>query len=189
MAGVVLFHSSLGLRPVEGAAAAMLRADGHDVLLPDLYAGRTADTLAAGLALMDQIGWPTIVGRAESALVDMPPDAVLAGLSMGAGVVGAVWPERPNARAVILLHAPAPIPDSALPGTAVSLHAAADDPFTPADAVEEWQSKAAEQRLVWTVFRYPGVGHFFTDESSPDYDARAAQSAWTRVRSLLTGVK
>jgi dienelactone hydrolase len=48
---IVLFHSALGLRAVERDIAATLRDDGHDVVVPDLYGGRTADTLEHGLAL------------------------------------------------------------------------------------------------------------------------------------------
>lgn len=189
MARIVLFHSSLGLRQVERDAAALLRADGHDVVLPDLYAGRTADALDAGLRLMDEIGWPAIVDRANAALEGEPPDPVLAGLSMGAGVVGAVWPQRPAAAAVVLLHAPAPIPASARPGTPATLHTAADDPFASTDAVTTWRENAARRNLIWTVYRYPGVGHFFTDPNSPDYDAHAAQTAWTRIRALLAKLR
>nr|QMS48216.1 dienelactone hydrolase family [uncultured bacterium] len=28
------------------------------------------------------------------------------------------------------------------------------------------------------VFRYPGVGHLFTDPDLPDHDAQAAEEAW-----------
>jgi dienelactone hydrolase len=39
MAHVVMFHSAYGLREAELTAAERLRAAGHDVLTPDMYAG------------------------------------------------------------------------------------------------------------------------------------------------------
>lgn len=43
-----------------------------------------------GFALMDRIGWETIVARARAAVRDLPPGTVLGGFSMGVGVVGSL---------------------------------------------------------------------------------------------------
>ena len=72
MASVVLFHSVLGLRPVELAAADKMRAAGHSVSVPDLFAGATADTVDRGMRLVEEIGWDTICERAQAALGDLP---------------------------------------------------------------------------------------------------------------------
>jgi dienelactone hydrolase len=40
---VVLFHSVYGLRPAVRAAAGRIRATGHEVVVPDLFDGRTTD--------------------------------------------------------------------------------------------------------------------------------------------------
>src|SRR5438067_1865185 len=50
MAHVALFHSMLGLRPVERLAAERLRQVGHLVTTPDLYDGRTASSMADGFS-------------------------------------------------------------------------------------------------------------------------------------------
>lgn len=63
MASVVLFHSVLGLRRVEAGAAERLRAAGHCVITPDLYAGATAASVEDGIEVMRSIGWDTICGR------------------------------------------------------------------------------------------------------------------------------
>lgn len=110
MTDIVVFHSVLGLRPVEHALAERLRAAGHRVVTPDLYAGRTAPTLDAGFALKDAVGWETITGRAAAAVRELPPETVLAGVSMGAGVVQAVLPHRPATSGVLMLHAVGALP-------------------------------------------------------------------------------
>lgn len=185
MAHVVLFHSVLGLRSAELTASERLRRAGHRVLTPDLFGGRRATTLDQGFRTVDEVGWTSVVERARRALRSMPDETVLAGLSMGAGVVGAVWPERPDAAGVLLLHAPAVLPASARPGLRVQLHAADPDDFAPPEQV------AALRKAAWTtgaeleVFRYPGAGHFYTDPESPDHDPAASELTWARVLDFL----
>ena len=50
MTGVILFHHALGLTPGVAAFADDLRGAGHEVHTPDLYDGRTFETLETGLA-------------------------------------------------------------------------------------------------------------------------------------------
>jgi dienelactone hydrolase len=119
MVQVVMFHSAYGLRQAEAGAAARLRAAGHDVITPDLYGGQTAGTLDAALALMGTVGWDLICARASQALEAVPGTAVLAGFSMGAGVIGSLWDQRRAAAGIVLLHGIAPLPASAQPGRGV----------------------------------------------------------------------
>jgi hypothetical protein len=63
---------------------------------PGLCGGQAAGTLDAVLALMGTVGWDLICARARQALEAVPGTAVLAGLSMGAGVIGSVSASRPT---------------------------------------------------------------------------------------------
>ncbi|MEA5367558.1 dienelactone hydrolase family protein [Amycolatopsis sp., V23-08] len=181
MVNIVVFHSVLGLRPVELGAAGRLRAAGHDVVTPDLYAGSTAPTLEEGFALMDHVGWTTISARASEAVRSVPPSSVLMGVSMGCGVVQSVLPERPDAAGVVLLHALGAIPSSARPGLPVQVHVADPDPIAPPAEVAAWRvvNPAAE------VFTYPGAGHFYTDAEGPDHNETASARTWQRVLDFL----
>ncbi|WP_247676600.1 dienelactone hydrolase family protein, partial [Micromonospora sp. M51] len=105
MRHVVLFHSVYGLRPAVRAAADRLRAAGHQVSTPDLYGVPAADTVEEGFALLDKIGQEVVLDRARAALRDLPPQTVLAGFSMGAGVAGALLAERPPRVDLLLPHA------------------------------------------------------------------------------------
>jgi dienelactone hydrolase len=182
---IVLFHSALGLRAVERDIAATLRGDGHDVVVPDLYGGRTVDTLEHGLALKDVVGWDAIRERARHALRDLPENTVLAGVSMGAGVVSEVWRHRPATPAVVLIHGYAVIPEHVATGVRASLHVANGDRFAADDTVSEWQIAAATRGVAAQVHRYADVGHFFTDPTCADYDEAAAQTLSQRVRTFL----
>lgn len=108
---VVVFHSMFGVRAVELSAAERMRAAGCHVVVPDLFAGEAVPGgIEAGFALMEHVGWPTIVDRARRALANVPEEAVLGGFSMGVGVIGELWPERLGAAAVFCPHAPRSVP-------------------------------------------------------------------------------
>jgi dienelactone hydrolase len=189
MANIVLFHSMLGLRPVELRAADRLRVAGHQVVTPDLYAGQTASTLDEGFRLKDhRIGWATIEQRAHQAVHNLPADTVLAGISMGAGVVSTLLPHRPDTAGVLLLHGLASIPTAARNGLPIQLHVADADEFAPPAEVSAWLDAATRTGADAQVFTYQHAGHFYTDTSLPDHHAWATTLTWQRVLDFLRTV-
>ncbi|MFF4874558.1 dienelactone hydrolase family protein [Micromonospora sp. NPDC000668] len=185
MRHVVLFHSVYGLRPAVRAAADRLRAAGHRVVTPDLYGVPATDTVEEGFALLDKIGQDVVLDRARAALRELPAEAVLAGFSMGAGVAGALLAERPDSAGLLLLHGTGGAPESVRPGLPVQLHLADPDPYDTPDEVDEWQRAMTEAGTDLTVFRYPGVGHLFTDPDVAEYAPEAAAATWPRVLAFL----
>lgn len=185
MSDIVVFHSVLGLRSVELGFARRLRAAGHRVTTPDLYDGRTASTLDEGFALKDAVGWETITRRARDAVRDLPAETVLAGVSMGAGVVQAVLPHRPGTAGVLMLHALGALPAGSRAGLPVEVHVADPDPITPPAQVAAWREAAARSGADARVYTYPGIGHFHTDEDGADHDEHAAALTWQRVEEFL----
>lgn len=181
----MVFHSVLGLRPVELGFAGRLRAAGHRVTTPDLYAGRTAPTLEEGFALKDAVGWETITRRARDAVRDLPEDTVLVGVSMGAGVVETVLPHRPGTAGVVLLHAVGALPAGVRAGLPVQVHVADHDPIAPPAQVAAWREAAARSGADARVYTYPGLGHFYTDADGPDHDVAGAELTWERVTGFL----
>ncbi|WP_410568374.1 dienelactone hydrolase family protein [Amycolatopsis sp. cmx-4-61] len=184
MTDIVVFHSVLGLRPVELGFADRLRAAGHRVTTPDLFDGRTASTLDDGFALKDAVGWETITRRAHDAVRDLPAKTVLVGVSMGAGVVETVLPHRPAAAGVLFLHALGALPARA--GLPVQVHVADPDPIAPPAQVAAWREAAAKSGADARVYTYPGIGHFYTDAAGPEYNAAAAELTWDRVAAFLS---
>jgi dienelactone hydrolase len=168
MKSVILFHSVMGLRKVEKDAA---------------------DTIAEGFTLMGEIGWSTVCERAEKAAAELPESTVLAGLSMGAGIVGSLWPKRRLTAGVLLIHGIADIPNNARAGLPLEVHIADPDHFVRDPQMSDWQTAAKQVGLAAELFRYPGVGHFYTDATSPDYDAKAAALTWERALTFLNGLK
>ena len=83
MADVVLFHHALGLTPGTVAFADELRGAGHTVRTPDLFDGRTFDTIEEGVGYAQEIGFGEVMARGDRAVEGLPSGLVYAGFSLG----------------------------------------------------------------------------------------------------------
>lgn len=185
MASILLLHSIRGLRAVERAAAARWRAEGHAVATPDLFDGAVPETLEAGFALVEAVGDEGLLARATAAAAALPENAVLAGLSMGAGIAATLWAARPQTAGVLLLHGIGPVPEAPRPGTPLAAHIAEPDPFESDEWIDWWQDQAVARGLAPRLYRYPGAGHLFTDATIEDDDPAAAALLWHRSSAFL----
>lgn len=194
MVTVVMFHSALGLRPGVHHLADALRVGGHEVHTPDLYGGRTAADTEEGVRLRDEIGFTTLLARAEASLLDLPDELVFVGLSMGAAPAQLFGATRPGARGVVCLHgalAPQDLGLSGWPPVPVQVHVTPDDPWVDDAGVAALLTSAGVDedgsvaRGGAAVHHYPGTGHLFTDPDLPDHDADAAAAATSRVLGFL----
>lgn len=183
MATVLFFHSVLGLRPIESEIAAVLESDGHQVMLPDLYDGRSVDDYHGGFALKNQIGEEFINARAADAVDRSPDDVVFSGVSLGAFLIGQFWERRPKSRGAFLIAGGPPWMSPRWEGYPVSAHIARPDPFDDEVVFEEWDRAAGSVSL--DLHRYDGVGHYFLDRSLQDYNQPAAELCIERFRSFL----
>jgi dienelactone hydrolase len=170
---------------VERDAADRLRSAGFEVVLPDLYAGEHTESLEEGFELMAEIGWPLICGRAFQAMERLPESTILAGFSMGAGVVASLWGQRPNSKGVLLLHGLAKIPTKVKPGQKVQTHIADVDPLISSEQKALWAQSAQTARVAAEIHIYREGGHFFTDFNSIDYCARASELTWSRAVEFM----
>ncbi|SCK28405.1 Dienelactone hydrolase [Streptomyces sp. WMMB 714] len=190
MATVVLFHSAHGLRPAVHEAAARLRAAGHEVHTPDLFEGRTADTVEEAMELKDEIGRDELLMRAVTVTAPLSERGlVYAGFSLGGSIAQNLALADTRARALLLMHGTSDLAeDAAVDGLPVQLHVAEPDPFEPHDWLNAWYLRMQRAGADVEVFRYPGAGHLFTDEGLDDYDGEAAEQAWRTVLGFLEEV-
>lgn len=84
MAEVIVFHHARGLTDGISAWADMLRAAGHHVTAPDLFAGARFDTTEAGVPHAESIGFEVIAERGAAAAAELPDPLVAIGFSLGA---------------------------------------------------------------------------------------------------------
>lgn len=184
---VILFHSTYGLRPAVHAAADRLRASGHEVRVPDLFDGQTAESVEGGRELGEAIGRDELLRRAVAAAAPHSDQGlVYAGFSLGGAVAQQLALADEKARGLLLLHGTSDVPDDALAdGLPVQLHVADPDPFEPDDWLNAWYLRMGRAGADVEVHRYAGAGHLYTDPDLDDYDAEAAEATWRVALGFL----
>ncbi|GGZ54411.1 dienelactone hydrolase [Streptomyces inusitatus] len=162
------------------SAAERLRAAGHQVWTPDLFEGRTFDTVEDGMAFKDGLGKDELLKRAVLAAAPYSDRGVVyAGFSLGASIAQTLALGDEKARGLLLMHGTSDIAESAsVDELPVQLHIADPDPFEPHDWLTAWYLGMGRAGADAEVYRYPGAGHLFTDPELPDYDEEAAETAW-----------
>ncbi|MEO3842980.1 dienelactone hydrolase family protein [Streptomyces sp. CNZ287] len=179
---ILLFHSMYGVRPAVHETAERWRAAGHEVVVPDLYDGRTPETEEEGQEVRDEIGTDELLARAVKAAAPYSAGGVLyAGFSLGGALAQNLALADRHARGLLLMHGTSDIADGAAAASGelpVQLHVADPDPYETHDWLTAWYLRMGRAGADVEVFRYPGAGHLFTDPGLADYDAEAAQSAW-----------
>lgn len=156
---------------------------------PDLFGGRTFDTVEAGVNYAEELGFGEVTERGTRAVEGLPAELVYAGFSLGVLPAQRLAQTRPGARGALLFHSCVPVSEfsSAWPdGVPVQVHAMNGDPFfvdEDSDAAHALvdQVKAAE------LFLYPGEQHLFADSSLPSYDPGATALLTQRVLDFLSG--
>ena len=193
MSQIVLFHSVLGVRPGVLDAAERLRADGHQVLVPDLLDGRVFDEYEPAMRHVEDVGELTVVRRGLDVVSDLPDGFVTAGFSMGGGPAVYVATQR-RVAGVLMLAGAFSVQwlgdDVRWPsGVPAQIHYSLGDPFREQEGIDATVADVQAAGGQVEVFDYPGDGHLFTDASLPDeYDAESTELMWSRVLGFLRGL-
>ncbi|HYH12874.1 MAG TPA: dienelactone hydrolase family protein [Thermomicrobiales bacterium] len=188
MAEIVLFHHAHGLTPGVMAFAGELRDAGHTVHTPDLFEGRTFETVEAGVAHASEIGFGEVIERGVRAVDGLPGDLVYGGFSLGVLPAQKLAQTRPGAAGALLFHACVPVSEfgdswpSELP---VQIHAMDADPFFIGDGDIDAARALVEEARSGELFLYTGDGHLFADSSLASYDAEATSEMRQRVLAFL----
>jgi dienelactone hydrolase len=190
MAEIILFHHAQGLTDGVRAFADALRAAGHVVTVPDMYEGRTFETLEDGLEYADEVGFGEVLKRGQDAIEDMPGEVVYAGFSLGVLPAQALAQTKPGALGALFFHScvpPTEFADGWPQGVPVQVHAMQDDELFveegDLDAARELEKVAGAQ-----LFLYEGDAHLFADSSLDEYDEDAAALLLQRVLAFLAQV-
>lgn len=190
MTEVLLFHHALGLTQGVLDFADNLRSAGHTVHTPDLFDGRTFESIDEGLAYVGEIGFDDMRERGVRIADGLPSELVYAGFSFGVMPAQKLAQTRPGARGALLFCSCLPIsgewafgpwPD----GVPVQIHGMENDQFFigegDIDAAREIVEKIEDAEL----FLYPGDQHIFADSSLASHDAHATALLTRRVIDFL----
>jgi dienelactone hydrolase len=192
MTEVLVFHHIQGLTEGVVAFAEDLRATGHIVHTPDLFDGRTFDTIQQGFAYAQEEGEALDVA-ADRAADAQPEELVYAGFSWGVGSAQRLAQTRAGARGALLYEACFPITGEYAFGpwpadVPVQIHGKVDDEFFAhegdIDAAQELVATVGPDRA--ELFVYPGNEHLFVDRSLSTYDPEAAALVTQRTLHFLS---
>ena len=188
MAEVLLFHHVLGRTPGVVAFADELRRAGHTVHAPDLFDGRTFDTIVAGMAHVGEIGFREVIARGERAAEGLPAALVYAGFSLGVLPAQKLAQTRPGARGALLFYScvPTSVFGPSWPaGVPVQVHAMDADPLFVSEGDLDAARALVASGAPAELFLYPGDQHYFADASLPSYRPDAAALLVQRVLAFL----
>jgi len=188
MAEVLLFHHVQGRTAGFLEFADELQHAGHSVHTPDLYTGRTFDSLDEGISYAEEVGFGVLIERGVQAAEGLATGLVYAGFSLGVLPAQKLAQTRPGARGALLFHACVPPSEfgTAWPPTVpLQIHAMDADPVFvgEGDIAAARDLVASAERA--ELFPYSGEQHLFADASLPSYDADAAALLRQRVLEFL----
>lgn len=187
MTTVALFHSVLGVRQGVLDAAERLRRDGHDVLVADLFDGRTFDDYPPAMAYAhEELGHEELMRRARDAVGPLPDGFVSAGFSLGCVMAVHVATQRRVSGVLMIAGA---IPVSAFgddvrwpAGVPAQTHSTLADPWRDQGELDQAVRDVEAGGGTIDVYDYPGSGHLFTDPTLPaEFDAVATEAFWSRA--------
>ena len=190
MTEVLLFHHAQGLTPGVRAFADELRAADHTVHTPDLFGGRTFQSIDEGMAHIKSIGFEEMLERGVRMADDLPAELVYAGFSFGEMIAQKLAQTRSGARGALLFYSAIPItgewafgpwPD----GVPVQIHGMDADPIFVGEGDIEAAREIVEKVQDAELFLYPGDQHYFADSSLPSYDRDASALLTRRVLEFL----
>jgi dienelactone hydrolase len=188
MADVLLFHHAQGQTAGFHAFADELTKAGHTVHMPDLFEGRTFDSIDDGLAYVQELGgFDTIVERGVRAAQPLPIELVYAGFSLGVVPAQKLAQTRAGARGALFFYSCVPAPEFGTwpADVPVQIHGMDADPIFVGEGDIDAARALVELAKDGELFLYAGDQHYFADSSLPSYDERATRLLNQRVLAFL----
>ena len=190
MAEVLLFHHAQGQTPGFTSFANELRQAGHTVHTPDLFDGRTFDSIDEGMAHVGEVGFWSCSSAVSERRTTSQRDSSTRGFSFGVVAAQKLAQTRPGARGALLFYSACPMSEfgewpAEVP---VQIHGMDADPYFVGEGDIDAARELVESTGNAELFLYPGTEHYFADSSLPSYDAEAATLLTKRVLEFLDAV-
>ncbi len=191
MVEVVLFHHAQGLTSGVAAFANELRQVGHTVHTPDLFEGRTFDSIEKGMSFVKEIGFDEVLARGERTVESLPSELVFAGFSLGVVPAQKLAQTRPGARGALLFYSCIPVSEFGQTwpkGVPVQIHGMDADHYFVGEGDIDAARALVNEAEDGELFLYPGDQHYFADNSLPSYDPEASALLLQRVLAFLSAL-
>ena len=185
MTDVLLFHHALGVTPGIEAFADDLRAAGHTVATPDLFDGRTFDSVDDGVAYAEEVGFDEIIDRGVAFAAEQATPFAVIGFSLGVLPAQKLAQTHPEVSGAVLCHAA--VPSSAFgegwpSGVGLQIHISARDPWAAddLDAARQLADESSGELFVSSI-----DGHLVADSSAADHDPEERRLILERTLAFL----
>ncbi|MCC7361885.1 MAG: dienelactone hydrolase family protein [Anaerolineales bacterium] len=191
--GVLVLHAWWGLTAAFTSVADRLAAEGFMAFAPDLYQGRTAQTIPEAEALMNNRDTDRMAAAARAAVGYLQAQPGLAGprlgavgFSMGSAWMGLLTQWYPAALKAAVMFYGAMDADYTQARAAYQGHFAENDPYEDEKWVRAMEDGMRAAGREATLYFYPGAGHWFFEANRPDaYNPAVAKLAWERTLAFL----
>jgi dienelactone hydrolase len=155
---------------------------------PDLFEGRTFETIEEGVGHAQEIGFGEVIERGVRAVGELPAEVVYAGFSLGVLPAQKLAQTRAGARGALLFYSCVPVSEfspSWPTGVPVQIHGMDADPFFVGEGDIDAARALVKEADDAQMFLYSGSQHYFADSTLPSYDPDAAALLTQRVLDFL----
>lgn len=190
MATLLLFHHVRGMTEPVLRLADSWRDAGHDVVVPDLFDGRTFDTIEEGMAYAGELGDDALEAAAGDAAAALASGFVVCGISLGVAPAMKLAVDDDGVAAVVAVGAclaqdflDAPWPAS----VPLRVLASQGDAMFRDEGDLEAARELATSEVDAKVKLLPGDQHLFMEADDPESQA-ATDTLYESVLRLLTRI-
>jgi len=197
--GVLVLHTWWGLTEPFRRVCDRLAEAGFVALAPDLYHGKTTDSIEEAKALGDALdqdvrrwrgdiagGVQELQRHAAAHGEESRAKVAFVGFSLGGSYALDMSVNLPDeVAAVVTFYVAWAEPEFRRAQAAYLCHFAEDDPFEQPEAAAQMEQAIRAAGRPVTCYRYPGTRHWFFEDNRPEYDAAAARLAWDRTLAFL----
>jgi len=190
--GVLVLHAWWGLNPIFKKLCDRLAAEGFAAFAPDLNSGKVATTIDEAKQIMSELDGQRkydVVTAAPAFLRDQPgvrkePFSII-GFSMGAAWSLVLAGERPeDIRKIVMFYGAGEADYTKLKADVLG-HFAEKDEWEDEKYIHAMQNDMQAAGLKTEYHFYPNTRHWFIEEDRPEFNAKAAELAWTRMLEFL----
>lgn len=194
---VLVYHAWWGLNSFFQDLAVRLANEGFTVLAPDLYDGKTGDTIQEAQEMLAHRDVERHTFIAESAvrwMQEQPsdyPGLGLVGFSMGGSWALELASRFPETIKAVVLYYGSGDTDYSKIRARILGHFGGLDAWTPQSDIEYMENAMRPHGTQYQFLTYPDAEHWFVETNRPEYREEDAALGWERtvkfLREELTG--
>lgn len=186
--GVLVLHAWWGVTPGVLAWARRLSEGGARVVVPDLYGGKVAHSVAEAETLSSALDDTSVHGLLDTCAARLNEGGTWSALGWSLGAFHACQMMGRGVHApprAVLFYGAAPPPAARTRTQSVQLHVVPHDQYFTASEITAAVDGFHQTGVSVQRFDYPGLEHWFAEPGSPAYDPKGTRVAQDRALAFL----